>query len=74
MLDIVLEKVKSEGFQIVTSKYHPNNPAVLIPKLKRGFIISSMEFHERFRFLIELKLFFDPVSRRAYSKALGLDL
>lgn len=74
MLAAILEKLKEEGFQVVTSIHHPNNPGILIPKLKQGFIITSTQFHERFRFLIELKYFFNEDRRKAYAKAIGLDL
>lgn len=69
-----MERLKQEGFQVVTSTHHPNNAAVLIPKLKFGFIISGMQLHERFRFLIELKYFFNEERRKAYSKNIGLEL
>ncbi|HWU42484.1 MAG TPA: GNAT family N-acetyltransferase [Bdellovibrio sp.] len=74
LLDIILAKLQDDGFQVVTSNHHPNNAAVLIPKLKKGFVVSSMQFHERFRFLIELKYFFDENRRREFGKNLGLDL
>jgi len=74
VLEVVFELVKAEGFQVITSKHHPNNPAVLVPKLKKGIIISGCEFHEKFRFLIELKFFFDEQRRKDYSKSLGLEL
>lgn len=74
LLDGVLEKVKQEGFQVVTSVHHPNNPAVLIPKLKKGFVISSTLLHERFRFLVELKYFFNEERRKAYDENMGLVL
>lgn len=74
LMNYVLGKVKSEGFQVVTSTHHPNNPAVLIPKLKAGFVISGMQLHERFRFLIELKYFVSEERRKAYDKNIGLEL
>lgn len=74
MLGAVLEKLKDEGFQVVTSLHHPNNPGVVIPKLKQGFVITATQFHERFRFLIEMKYFFNEDRRRAYSKEIGLEI
>ncbi|UOE99809.1 GNAT family N-acetyltransferase [Bdellovibrio reynosensis] len=74
LLDHVLHILTEEGFQVVTSNHHPNNSAVLIPKLKKGFVISSMQFHERFKFLIELRLFLNKERRTAYGKQLGLEL
>ncbi|QDK38630.1 GNAT family N-acetyltransferase [Bdellovibrio sp. NC01] len=74
LLDAVIAKVGSEGFQVITSTHHSNNAAILIPKLKKGFVISGTVFHERFRFLLEMKYFFNAERRKAYDKNLGLDL
>lgn len=74
LLEAVLERVQGEGFQVVTSTHHPNNAAVLIPKLKRGFCISGMQFNEQFRFLVDLKYIFNLERRKNYFKNLGLEL
>lgn len=74
LLTAVLEKVSADGFQVITSIHHPNNPAVLIPKLKNGFVISGMHFHERFKSVIELKYFFNADRRKVYNQTLGLDI
>ncbi|WP_413943005.1 GNAT family N-acetyltransferase [Bdellovibrio sp. HCB-162] len=74
LLTAVLEKLHADGFQVITSTHHPNNAAVLIPKLKKGFVISSMLLHERFRLLVELKYFFDSERRKAFDKQMGLEL
>ncbi len=73
LLKSTLKKVGEEGFQVTTSLHHGNNPAVLIPKLREGFVISGTQFNERFRFLIELKYFFDPERRREFGRLAGLD-
>ncbi|MFM6928174.1 MAG: GNAT family N-acetyltransferase, partial [Bdellovibrio sp.] len=64
MLDFVLLELQREGFQVVASIHHGNNPTVLIPKLKKGFVISGTQFHEKFRFLVELKLFFSEERKK----------
>ncbi|MNL14415.1 hypothetical protein D3C87_1353520 [compost metagenome] len=74
LLDAVIEKLGLEGFQVITSTHHTNNAPILIPKLKKGFIISGVTFHERFRFLLEMRYFFNTERRQAYNKKLGLDL
>ncbi|MGE5086190.1 MAG: GNAT family N-acetyltransferase, partial [Bacillota bacterium] len=74
MLDFVLDEIKRAGFQVATSIHHGNNPSVLIPKLKKGFVISGTQFHEKFRFLVELKLFFSEERKKAYGKSMGLEL
>lgn len=74
LLDVALERIKAEGFQVVTSTHNPHNAAVLIPKLKKGFFISGMTLHERFRTLIELKFIFNEERRKNHFKNLGLEL
>lgn len=72
MLMVVLDILQQEGFEVITSLHHPNNPAILIPKLKAGFVITGTQIHERFRFLIELKYYFDPVRRAVLNENIGL--
>ncbi|MEN0059321.1 MAG: GNAT family N-acetyltransferase [Bdellovibrio sp.] len=74
LLDVVLDRIQSEGFQVVLSTHHPHNSAVLIPKLRRGFFIAGMHFDERFRSLVELKYLFNEERRKNYFKSLGLEL
>lgn len=74
LLTATLEVLKQQGFQVVTSIHHPNNPAVLIPKLKQGFVISGTLLHERFRFLVELKYFYNSARRQAFNRNIGLDI
>ncbi|WP_374032440.1 GNAT family N-acetyltransferase [Bdellovibrio bacteriovorus] len=74
LLTCTLQKLQEEGFQVVTSIHHPNNPSVLIPKLKAGFIVTGMQFHERFRSLIELKYIYNPERRKLFCRSLGLDI
>lgn len=73
ILKFVITRLAEEGFQVITSSHHGNNAAVLVPKLKQGFIITGTQFHERFKFLIELKYIYNEDRRRAYCQSLGLD-
>lgn len=57
LLSMIVEKAKSEGFQIVSSIHHASNNAIIIPKLKYGFKISGMKINPRFGTLIELHYF-----------------
>lgn len=74
LLGCVLRECQAQGFQVITSTHHANNSAILIPKLKSGFIISGVQFHERFRFLVELRYFVDPKRRQQVGCHMGLDL
>ncbi len=74
MLASVLGYLRENAFQVVTSLHHPNNAAVIIPKLKLGFVICTMLVHERYRTLIEMKYFFDLERKKYFDEQLGLTL
>jgi ribosomal protein S18 acetylase RimI-like enzyme len=74
LLDVILQRIQEDGFQVVLSTHHPHNAAVLIPKIRRGFFISGMQFHERFRSLVEMKFIFSEQRRKNYFKTMGLEL
>ena len=73
-LDLVISKVKKEGFQIISSYHQPNNPAVLIPKLKKGFIITGSSINEFSSFMVEMKLYLDPARKKVLEKTVGIEL
>ncbi len=54
LLDRCIEIVSKQGFQIIYSRHHVTNNAVIIPKLKAGFIISKMELDDKFGVLVHL--------------------
>lgn len=60
----VLERVKAMGFQIVLSRHTTTNNAIIIPKLKAGFVITAIEVSERFGTLVHLSYFFNEVRRQ----------
>lgn len=72
VLSVLVSILKDKGYQIVTSLHHPNNQAILIPKLRFGFVISGMQLHERFRFLVEMKYHIDADRRNNYNQLIGL--
>lgn len=43
-LKYAIERILDEGFQFITSIHHLDNNAVLIPKLKAGFMVQSTGF------------------------------
>lgn len=43
-LSYIIQRAVDEGFQFITSIHHADNNAVIIPKLKAGFIIQSFGF------------------------------
>ncbi len=64
MLDKALELVKSEGFQVVYSRHVATNNAIIVPKLKAGFVITSMELSDIFGTLVHLSYYFNESRRQ----------
>ncbi|OFZ22863.1 MAG: hypothetical protein A2X94_17565 [Bdellovibrionales bacterium GWB1_55_8] len=64
MLRILTSRVSKEGFQIIYSRHAATNSAVLVPKLKAGFIISGFEISDLFGLLVHLSYFSNPLRRR----------
>ena len=71
LLPIIIERVKREGFQIVYGRHRANNNAVLIPKLKAGFVITSFEVSDLFGVLVHLSYFFNESRRKGYDFRVG---
>lgn len=44
----VLGRVEKMGFQVVLSRHTTTNNEIIIPKLKAGFVITSLEVSDRF--------------------------
>ena len=60
MLRYVLARTKQDGFLKVTSRHRATNNAVIIPKLKAGFVISGMELDPAFGTMVHLSYFHHP--------------
>ena len=60
LLPTILEQLKHDGFQIVSSRHNLTNNAVIVPKLKAGFVISGFEVDDRFGTLVQLFVLFQP--------------
>lgn len=54
IMEKVVAKAQEDGFQEITSKHHPDNNSVIIPKLKSGFVIQGFEINPRFGLLVNL--------------------
>lgn len=61
LLQEVMTRVKAQGFQIIYSRHNTTNNSIIIPKLKAGFKITSLEVSERFGTLVHLTYFFNDV-------------
>jgi GNAT superfamily N-acetyltransferase len=57
MLRCVVELLVEMGFQEISSRHNTTNNAVIVPKLKQGFVITSLEVSDAFGVLVVLKYF-----------------
>ncbi len=57
LLKQTMERVLQEGFQEITSRHNSTNNNVIIPKLKAGFVIKSLEISDTFGALVHLSYF-----------------
>lgn len=54
MMRKIILKATADGFKEITSKHHADNNAVIIPKLKAGFVIQGFEINAKFGLMINL--------------------
>lgn len=64
LLKTNIELLSQKGFQKIYSRHTTTNNAVIIPKLKAGFIITSMELDDMFGSLVHLSYFTNPLRRK----------
>lgn len=51
----VMKEMQARGYLKIKSRHHPTNTAVLIAKLKLGFIVSGLQVSSNFGTLVELE-------------------
>ena len=71
LLPVVLDNLKHAGFQIVYSRHNLTNNAVIIPKLRAGFVISGFEVDDRFGTLVQLSNYLNPLRRKMLDVRVG---
>jgi GNAT superfamily N-acetyltransferase len=59
-----IEILTEKGFQVIYSKHCATNNAIIIPKLKAGFVIAKMEMNDRYGILIHLHFYTNSERRR----------
>ena len=64
LIDRCVAAALEQGFQLVYSRHCATNNAVIIPKLKAGFTISTMEIDDRHGVLVHLHRYANPERRR----------
>ncbi|MFC6616921.1 GNAT family N-acetyltransferase [Deinococcus radiophilus] len=70
LLPPLLELYRAAGYTFVTSHHHPTNNAVLIPKLRAGFVIQGMQM-ARAGLMVELLYSFDQNYRDYLERLCG---
>ena len=60
LMNRIVDKATSDGFKEITSRHHSVNNAILIPKLKAGFVILGFEVNPRFGVMINLVKYNNP--------------
>jgi len=60
LLNLMIDYAKIQGYQKITSLHNATNNAIIIPKLKAGFVISGMRISEKFGTLVELRYYPNP--------------
>ena len=71
LLPKLLELFREKGFQKVSSRHNVANNAVLVPKLKAGFVITGFEIDERFGLLVVLSYIYGDKRLKAYKFRTG---
>jgi len=72
LVKMVLKRCEEEGFQKIYGTHCATNNAVLIPKLKLGFIFSKVELSDMFGTIIHLQYYTNPLRRKVLDYRSGL--
>jgi GNAT superfamily N-acetyltransferase len=71
LMQATVEEVTRNGFQRIYSRHVATNNAVIIPKLKFGFTISSIEISDTFGVLVHLSYFPNSLRRKIFDYRAG---
>lgn len=72
MVQKVIERCTEEGFQKIYGTHCATNNAVLVPKLKLGFVFSKVELSDTFGTVLHLQYFTNPLRRKVMDYRSGL--
>ena len=72
LLPVIIERVRSQGFQTIKSRHNATNNQVIIPKLKAGFVITGLELSDGFGTLVTLTYFMNEKRREVMDMRSGL--
>lgn len=71
LLKTNIEILSAKGFQLICSSHIATNNAIIIPKLKSGFVITSLEIEERFGTRIKLSYFTSQLRKKVFDFRVG---
>ena len=68
----IINQCREKGFQKIYGTHCATNNAVLIPKLKLGFVFSKIELSDMFGTIIHLQYYTNPLRRKVLDYRSGL--
>ncbi len=71
LMNEMLQKATDLGFQEIFSRHTSTNNAIIIPKLKAGFVITAMEVTDVFGVLIHLNYFPNKLRQKMMEYRVG---
>lgn len=71
MMRRMIERITAMGFQRIISRHHCSNNAVIIAKLKHGFMISGIEVTDIFGTLVQLTYYPNEKRRDVFAYRVG---
>ena len=72
MVKYLIQKTTEVGFQKIYGTHCATNNAVLIPKLKLGFVFSKVELSDMFGTILHLQYYTNPLRRKVLDYRSGL--
>jgi ribosomal protein S18 acetylase RimI-like enzyme len=73
LISKVIEIASSKGFQVISSKHVAVNNAVIIPKLKAGFVVTGMELADDYGTMVILSYYMNESRKHLLNVRAGLE-
>lgn len=71
LLDHIVDRLTARGFQRIWSSHKMTNNKIIVPKLKKGFIITGMRVSDRVGTIVELTLFTNQTRKKIMDFRVG---
>ncbi len=71
LLDVILKLATERGFQRITSLHQVTNNAIILPKLKKGFLITGTSVNDAAGVMVQLTYFTNPLRRQILEFRVG---